>query len=115
MLSASFVEGSEVEPRSEFDGNIGAIWPNNVRQLDITDSRKLTNRVNATPWILPAPTATWEYPKKLGPADEVPHNPLIFGPIPLLPQGFTFTLAGSQNGEAGFKDGVGLDARYASQ
>ena len=68
--------------------------------------------VNATPWTLPGPTATWSYPKYS--AGEGPRNPTVEGNLTSLPQGFTFTLAGGgfDGGKAGFKDGVGLDARF---
>ncbi len=78
-------------------------WPNSKLgyQLD---------GLNATPWILPQPTATWSYPKS-----DYFENSFISSDIgkksDLLPQGFTFTLAGSTTGEEGFIDGLRTQAR----
>lgn len=83
-------------------GPYRATWPN-VR----TDS---IGRVNATPWTLSAPTATWSYPKSN--PGSLPLNPKLGGNISFLPQGFTFTLAGAADGKAGFEDGMGSEARY---
>ena len=66
--------------------------------------------VNATPWTRPLPTATWSYPKSS--AGENPGNPLVQRNFTMLPQGFTFTIAGSSDGEEGFSDGKGGEARF---
>jgi hypothetical protein len=63
---------------------------------------------NATPWMTPEPSVTWSYPKEEGNVGDVDanHHPTF------LPQGYTFTLAGSVRGEYGFKDGTGHEARF---
>ncbi len=66
--------------------------------------------LNATPWILPEPTATWSYPKSDYFSETF--SPNIGQTMNLLPQGFTFTLAGSTAGEEGFVDGYRFEARY---
>ena len=78
-------------------------WPN----LDIGNKQ---HGLNATPWVLPEPTATWSYPKSDYLGKEFFSN---IGPnMDILPQGFSFTLAGSSIGKEGFVDGLGSDARY---
>jgi hypothetical protein len=90
-------------------------WPNTKMKRDNHDHDHHRHGLNATPWILPEPTATWSYPKSdySGKTTTFPSN---IGPnIDILPQGFTFTLAGSTIGEEGFEDGAGSDARYVKK
>ena len=72
------------------------------------------------PWMIMTPgvpqeqSVHWEYPKT---HPQLPHSwnpkdPDQRGPIPYSPQGFTFTLAGSSDGQAGFQDGKATQARY---
>ncbi len=78
------------------------IWPNLKLALK-------QNGLNSTPWLLPQPTATWSYPKSDLVGNNITYN---IGPtLELLPQGFTFTLAGSIDGQEGFQDGKGPEAR----
>ena len=66
--------------------------------------------VNSTPWLEKMPIIAWEYPIFDG--DGVPQNPVVTGKTyGYNPQGFVFTLAGSENGEDGFVDGTGSKAR----
>ena len=81
--------------------NLG-IWPN----LELAERQ---GGLNTTPWTLPQPTAMWSYPKSDMVGNDFTYN---IGPeLELLPQGFTFTLAGSKSGEEGFEDGKGPQAR----
>ena len=80
------------------DGN----WPNH--RVDGL------NGVNSTPWELPSPTMAWNYPTHAD-GSEVPTNPKAGAPHSFNPQGFVFTLAGSPDGDEGFVDGLGSDAR----
>eukprot|EP00986_Skeletonema_menzelii_P003076 scaffold902_cov146-Skeletonema_menzelii.AAC.1 len=70
-----------------------------------TALRITTDELKSTPWESGSyPTTTWEYPRlKEG---DTPRAPSF------NPQGYIFTLAGSINGEEGFVDGEGLDARF---
>jgi hypothetical protein len=84
--------------RGEDDGR----WPNH--RLDSLDG------VNSTPWLEKTPVISWEYPRFVG--DETPKNPMGGREkYDYNPQGFVFTLAGSENGEDGFVDGTGSEAR----
>lgn len=65
--------------------------------------------VNSTPWIMRSPTMGWIYPS-FSEGNEIPRNP-VTDRYSFNPQGFVFTLAGSPNGEGGFSDGQGSDAR----
>jgi hypothetical protein len=81
--------------------NTSGVWPN----LELSE---ILGGLNSTPWLLSQPTALWSYPKS-------DYNDTVFtstiGKITgILPQGFTFTLAGS-DGEEGFVDGFGSQAR----
>jgi len=98
------------------------VWPN--------DRYDNTNGVNSTPWTMKLPTATWSYPKFS--ATDTPRNPFAAAaaaaavgtdnvadakssttPLKRQPQGFTFTVAGSKHGEAGFVDGYDVsEARF---
>ena len=84
-------------------------WPN-------SKLGKEQNGLNATPWVLPQPTATWSYPKSdyLESTMSSTFSSDIGTGTDILPQGFTFTLAGSSNGEEGFKDGTRSEARYVT-
>ena len=95
------LNNSAVVATNVHDGPVTA-WPNHYQDN--------AGGVNATPWTRPLPTATWAYPKS-GPG-ELPGNPLLQGEFSMLPQGFSFTLAGSLDGEEGFADGMGIDARF---
>ena len=59
---------------------------------------------------MPLSTSTWAYPEAT--KGESLDNPLVRGNFTHLPQGLTFTLAGSANGEDGFVDGVGNLSRF---
>ena len=74
-----------------------------------SDVVEFEDRVNATSWTFPLPSITWEYPKFAN--KDKPQNPKVHGNWSLLSQGATFTLAGSQKGEKGFKDGESQSAR----
>lgn len=80
-------------------------WPNHRR--DSADG------VRSTPWEAPMPTMAWNYPRHAGVGDAIPRNPNseTGGRYEFNPQGFVFTMAGSEEGEEGFSDGVGSDAR----
>lgn len=93
--TASYVTKMEGE---ELDGN----WPNHR-----VDS---LHGVNSTPWEIPSPTMAVNYPT-CSDGDEIPTNPNAGEKYSFNPQGFVFTMAGSRNGEEGFSDGVGTDAR----
>ena len=80
-------------------------WPNHL----ISNQSREEFYVNSTPWTLSLPTTTWEYPKKA--IMDTPENPKGNQKWGLLPQGATFTLAGSRNGEKGFNDGNSTSAR----
>jgi len=67
--------------------------------------------VNSTPWELPSPTMAWNYPRYPD-STNIPMNPNAGEKYSFNPQGFVFTMAGSQNGEEGFLDGTGSDARF---
>ena len=88
----------------ELDG----VWPNHR-----VDSHR---GVNSTPWEMPLSTMAWNYPR-FSEGNDTPMNPNAndFGSgrkYSFNPQGFVFTIAGSLNGDEGFVDGVGSDARY---
>ena len=83
-------------------GGLDGRWPNHR-----TDSLQ---GVNSTPWELPTPTMAWEYPR-FADGDENPMNPSVREKYGFNPQGFVFTLAGSENGIEGYVDGNGSDAR----
>ena len=85
------------------------------------------NKVEIPPWLLssrttrkeeesqskqytPRRSVTWSYPKTDSQQTQ-PLNPHLHGPMLYSPQGFTFTLAGSSSGQAGFQDGQGSHAR----
>lgn len=85
---------------SSGNGSITNVWPN-------LHSAQ-TMGVKAAPWLLRAPTESWSYPKT--DANAVPRNPLKKN-FNIVPQGFTFTLAGSSNGHEGFVDGLDSEAR----
>ncbi len=75
------------------------------------DDHSFVHRESTTPWTLSQPTQTWSYPKRR--EKQVignPRNQSRSG-LEALPQGFTFTLAGAKNGEAGFVDGWEHEAR----
>lgn len=100
----SNVMGTGSEGQQQSNAQYGT-WPNSKLGFKL-------NGLNATPWLLPQPTATWRYPK----SDYNSENNTFISPktsfrLNILPQGFTFTLAGSINGEGGFKDGLGPQAR----
>ena len=95
------LNNTAVAATNVYDGPVST-WPNHYG----TNSAG----VNATPWTRPLPTATWAYPKSA--PGELPENPRVKGEFSMLPQGFTFTLAGSLHGEEGFLDGLGADARF---
>ncbi|KAL7552581.1 hypothetical protein ACHAWF_015815 [Thalassiosira exigua] len=82
---------------------LDGIWPNHR-----VDSLR---GVNSTPWELPSPTMAWNYPAYAD-GNEIPTNPNAGTPHSFNPQGFVFTLAGSQDGEEGFVDGLGSNARF---
>ena len=84
--------------REELDG----YWPNHR-----VDSLR---GVNSTPWELPSPTMAWNSPK-FSTGHDVPINPNAGKQYAFNPQGFVFTMAGSQYGEEGFLDGIGSDTR----
>jgi len=84
------------------------IWPNHLHQHNNVISHQLEG-YNSTPWTLPLPTATWEYPKSA--IMDKAQNPKVYGNWSLLPQGGTFTLAGSRNSQKGFVDGNTFSAR----
>jgi len=76
------------------------------------DDHSFVHRESTTPWTLSQPTQTWSYPKRR--EKQVignPRNQSRSG-LEALPQGFTFTLAGAKNGEAGFVDGWEHEARF---
>ena len=77
-------------------------WPNH--RVDSIEG------VNSTPWELPSPTMGWNYPRHSDGAN-IPMNPNAGETYSFNPQGFVFTMAGSENGEEGFLDGIGTDAR----
>ena len=80
------------------------LWPNH--RLDSLEG------VNSTPWMERTPTMAWEYPKFDVRDGGKPVNPIARGEnYSFNPQGFVFTLAGSQSGEEGFRDGLGSEAR----
>ena len=85
---------------SGVDGS--SVWPNRRTGSGLD--------VNATPWTMPLSTSTWAYPEAT--KGESLDNPLVRGNFTHLPQGLTFTLAGSANGEDGFVDGVGNLSRF---
>jgi hypothetical protein len=84
--------------REELDG----YWPNHR-----VDSLR---GVNSTPWELPSPTMAWNS-HKFSTGNDVPINPNAGKQYAFNPQGFVFTMAGSQYGEEGFLDGIGSDTR----
>lgn len=95
-------QNASVTSASRMEGDADGVWPNH--RLDSLEG------VNSTPWMLKTPTIAWEYPKSAG--NEVPENPFVTKEnYRFNPQGFVFTMAGSESGEAGFVDGVGLEAR----
>lgn len=75
----------------------------------ISSSNVGWNLLNATPWMTPEPSVTWSYPKE----DEGKGGTDANNHPAFLPQGYTFTLAGSNNREYGFKDGLGHEARFS--
>lgn len=83
---------------TDLNGN----WPNHR-----VDSLR---GVNSTPWVMQSPTMGWNYPT-FSEGNEVPMNPAGRERYSFNPQGFVFTMAGSPNGEEGFSDGQGSDAR----
>ena len=86
------------------EGELDGKWPNHR-----VDS---SHGVNSTRWELPSPTMAWNYPR-FAEGDETPMNPISASKnYSFNPQGFVYTLAGSQNGEEGFVDGLGSDARF---
>ena len=91
-----------VTSATRMEGDPDGRWPNH--HLDSFHG------VNSTPWMEPEPTIAWEYPK-FGEGNAVPRNPVGRENYSFNPQGFVFTLAGSDAGEEGFVDGVKADAR----
>lgn len=81
------------------------VWPNHLKS-DYNEG------VNATPWTIPLPSITWEYPKHnllLNSSSSDPINvSTISNNITFFPQGAVFTLAGV--GTPGFIDGS--DAKF---
>jgi len=99
-------KSNEVTAVTRMEGEPDGKWPNH--RLDSLKG------VNSTPWEEPSPTVSWEYPKSLD-GDEVPKNPNARGQnYSSNPQGFVFTLAGSKDGEEGFRDGLGSEARWVT-
>ena len=93
---------ASVTSATRMEGDADGVWPNH--RLDSLEG------VNSTPWLKKTPTIAWEYPKSA--ENEVPENPFARGEsYTFNPQGFVFTMAGSEIGEAGFVDGVGSEAR----
>ncbi len=91
---------------------VGGAGDDNNDDIGIWPNLKLASRqkgLNTTPWVLPEPTATWSYPKSDFIGHNITHN--VGTELKRLPQGFTFTLAGSVHGEEGFQDGKGPNAR----
>lgn len=81
---------------------LDGVWPNHrVNSL---------KGVNSTPWESPLPTIAWNYPS-YSDGNNIPANPHIGGQYSFNPQGFVFTMAGSIDGQEGFLDGLGSDAR----
>ena len=97
----AYVTTMMMDDVGEEEHDVDGIWPNH--RLDSLQG------VNSTPWELPMPTMAWNYPRFDG--DELPTNPNAGGKYSFNPQGFVFTMAGSLDGEEGFVDGVGNDAR----
>lgn len=95
------LNNTAVAATNVYDGPVST-WPNHYGNNSAG--------VNATPWTPPLPTATWAYPK-IAPG-ELPGNPRVQGKFSMLTQGFTFSLAGSLEGEEGFVDGLGAEARF---
>eukprot|EP00804_Cyclotella_cryptica_P001991 CCRYP_007413-RA/>CCRYP_007413-RA protein AED:0.05 eAED:0.03 QI:0/0/0/1/1/1/4/0/2016 len=96
-------ENATVTSVTRMEGDADGKWPNH--RVDSLQG------VNSTPWEEPSPKIAWEYPK-FGATSEVPKNPIPREDYALNPQGFVFTLAGSNNGEEGFVDGLESDARF---
>lgn len=98
------MSGSNVTVTSatRMEGVADGVWPNH--RLDSLQG------VNSTPWVEQTPTIAWEYPR-FGPGNEVPKNPIARKEnYSFNPQGFVFTLAGSDRGEKGFLDGIEFEA-----
>ena len=84
------------------EGELDGKWPNH--RMDSLDG------VRSTPWEQPSPTMAWNYPS-FAYGGEIPQNRHSENRHSFNPQGFVFTLAGSQEKEEGFADGPGPDAR----
>ena len=75
----------------------------------------LNSASTTVPWLLPAPSDVWNYPKVNGvvpvEAHAGAHNPLPT-PASYNPQGFAYTHAGSVTGTAGYANGKGAAALF---
>lgn len=88
----------------------------------IPSKKSITTISHTSSWTPKQLTDVWEYPKFLSPNGNYselyggtlpfsPKNPYKYGNIPFIQQGYVFTLAGSLNGEEGFRDGEESYAR----
>ena len=100
--STTAINTNEAGDASMVKGESSGRWPNARDDY--------LHGVSMTPWTLPSPTQTWSYPKRNENQIGNPQNRTKNG-LESLPQGFTSTLAGGKNGEAGFQDGWGHEAR----